>query len=844
MSLPTNKIKKIQLPGDVEGNKTYEVIPGRLQNSGYEAALPTLTADSVLALTSDLPTNYVTTNTSQTVSGAKTFSATDTYISNCGFSKSNNLLSDTCPAAMRGLGSNPFFGLRCGSTNYYLQATSSGLFLGPTSSVATSWASNGDMTVRGTNQPKWNSKTLATTDQLPTVNNATLTITQGGVSKGTFTANASSDVTIALDAGGAGDYNDLDNIPIENISGASAAFNTGDTLINGDKIYFNTSKTTEMADFLTNLNYTLEGGVVEYLVYGTDRFDLFAYNLTSMSLGYVILLNDYYNSSRRSTIIYGTTSGEIPGEMTWNQGWNNLAADGSFTLSLRNTETLTVGEASGWNGTLIGKSSNWVSYENGVYYKTGGIIYRCIDGVLKKVLNEGDVGGVLDGGSMNSYYNLIANGSTSYTMPTSVFNTINNNKDKNYIVRVTGSYSGQTGYFYFRAVGIADTDNDEIQLSPILGDSYAYYLSGSFTASSLTKTLYLASTGIDDLHTHSNKSVLDDISTQTAYTSKGTSTKVPTITTNTSGQVTSISETNISFPVTDIQVNSSSILSSGTANLVTNSAYNSSSNKIATMNDLPSSVTLTATTGSEAIADSSNSINVMTRDTAQTITGFKTFNAPTNIAGTEQQTVKLKTSNGGAIIFGKEGPNSGSMIRLDQTDGTCRLRFRSSATAGAMVWEQPEAGSRLYMDFKDSSSNTYRVSSPTVAGTIAVTGASGQTGSFYATNIYASSDERLKENIKPAELDCGQVIDKLQIKEFNFKADKDKKVVVGAIAQELKVILPEKYQAELVSGSEDTQYSINEGKLLYLAIGALKEERQKTKELEERISRLEKLMEE
>ena len=38
---------------------------------------------------------------------------------------------------------------------------------------------------------------------IPTVNNATLTITQGGTTKGTFTANASSDVTIALDAGGA-----------------------------------------------------------------------------------------------------------------------------------------------------------------------------------------------------------------------------------------------------------------------------------------------------------------------------------------------------------------------------------------------------------------------------------------------------------------------------------------------------------------------------------------------------------------------------------------------------------------------------------------------------------------
>lgn len=37
---------------------------------------------------------------------------------------------------------------------------------------------------------------------IPTVNNATLTITQGGTTKGTFTANASSNVTIDLDSGG------------------------------------------------------------------------------------------------------------------------------------------------------------------------------------------------------------------------------------------------------------------------------------------------------------------------------------------------------------------------------------------------------------------------------------------------------------------------------------------------------------------------------------------------------------------------------------------------------------------------------------------------------------------
>jgi hypothetical protein len=44
----------------------------------------------------------------------------------------------------------------------------------------------------------------------------------------------------------------------------------------------------------------------------------------------------------------------------------------------------------------------------------------------------------------------------------------------------------------------------------------------------------------------------DTLTTQTAYTTKGTSTKVPTITTNNLGQVTAITETDIAFPVTSV----------------------------------------------------------------------------------------------------------------------------------------------------------------------------------------------------------------------------------------------------------------------------------------------------
>lgn len=113
--------------------------------------------------------------------------------------------------------------------------------------------------------------------------------------------------------------------------------------------------------------------------------------------------------------------------------------------------------------------------------------------------------------------------------------------------------------------------------------------------------------------------------------------------------------------------------------------------------------------------------NLVTTDKAQTITGLKTFDAPANISGTEQSTAIFKTSNGGQLIVGKEGANSGTMLRFDQVAGTVRLRFRASATAGAMVWEQPEQGAQLYIDLGKSGADYRRITFPSAAGTLALT---------------------------------------------------------------------------------------------------------------------------
>ena len=123
----------------------------------------------------------------------------------------------------------------------------------------------------------------------------------------------------------------------------------------------------------------------------------------------------------------------------------------------------------------------------------------------------------------------------------------------------------------------------------------------------------------------------------------------------------------------------------------------------------------------EEIATMSDLSNKANLSGGNTFSGLQTINAPTDVSGSEQTTMKVKTSNGGAIIFGKEGANSGTMIRLDQADGTCRLRFRSSATAGAMVWEQPEKGAQLYVDLGAHNNDYRRITFPNGGGTLALT---------------------------------------------------------------------------------------------------------------------------
>ena len=112
-----------------------------------------------------------------------------------------------------------------------------------------------------------------------------------------------------------------------------------------------------------------------------------------------------------------------------------------------------------------------------------------------------------------------------------------------------------------------------------------------------------------------------------------------------------------------------------------------------------------------------------------------------------------------------------------------------------------------------------------------------QSGNLYATYFYGTSDRRLKENIKDLDLNCLNLVNNINLREFSWKADKEHKPTIGAVAQELRQVLPEKYVHEFIGGQEtDDEYlSINDSKLVYLLIGAIQEQQKEIESLKAKI---------
>lgn len=221
----------------------------------------------------------------------------------------------------------------------------------------------------------------------------------------------------------------------------------------------------------------------------------------------------------------------------------------------------------------------------------------------------------------------------------------------------------------------------KVNILPFLADDNTHYTTGAYVGAANTKSNASTTNG------HTYLKVYDDDTKRAEFKISGSG--ATSVTSDANGNITiSSTDTNTHQSIKTLKTDNTTaqspssgeaIAGSGTINLHKVS-------KTGSYNDLLNKPTIPTIP-----------TNYVTTNTSQTITGIKTFNAPTSASG-EQATATFKTANGGQIIFGKEGPNSGSMIALDQVAGTRRLNFIASATPGAIVWSQPESDSALFYD--------------------------------------------------------------------------------------------------------------------------------------------------
>ena len=97
-------------------------------------------------------------------------------------------------------------------------------------------------------------------------------------------------------------------------------------------------------------------------------------------------------------------------------------------------------------------------------------------------------------------------------------------------------------------------------------------------------------------------------------------------------------------------------------------------------------------------------------------------------------------------------------------------------------------------------------------------------------DLVETSDKRLKDNIENVDEDCSEIVKKVNVKTYNLKSDDKKKHHIGFIAQEIKEILPKKFEAVV---NEDSEFmGINYGKMSAILWKALQETLTKVEHLE------------
>ena len=583
----------------------------------------------------------------------------------------------------------------------------------------------------------WNNKSdfsgsytdLTNKPDIPTVNNATLTIKAGGTSKGTFTANSASDVEVDITAADLGLSSALKFIGTAQTTQPSVGKYIKTTI--GSTTYYVPVTTTGTA---TQVSAT-KGDVIvigskEYVcttagTYGTNVFqeigDEGSYALNTVTItgtgvlggggtlagNRTITHNEVLGTAETTAKVFKTkidkyghiseataaTASDVGAEAAFVDGSATIASVTSDIVTLKAGVAQSGGAISNNSGadiTLakVAKTGSYTdltdkptieTYTEGTGIDiTAGVISLDTDvAALKSDLAVGEVDVTFNGTATQTTETLnnVVVGNKTYTISQGTTYTAGDNIDitNNTISVDSGSATsgqllaadGEGGATWVNAPSTGVTSLGGKTGAVTLGSNLAIDNNNVLSATDTTyesKTAASGGTAVSlvttgEKYTWNNKQ--NTLSTQTAYSAKGSATKVPQITTNSLGQVTGITEVPISQP---------------------------------TVNDATLTITQNGTSKGTFTANASSNVTIALTDTTYESKSAASGGTAESLVTTgEKYTWNNKMSNPmtaqGDIIY---GAGSGSPTRLAKGTAGQVLTMNSGATAPE--WVTPASG--------------------------------------------------------------------------------------------------------------------------------------------------------
>ena len=207
--------------------------------------------------------------------------------------------------------------------------------------------------------------------------------------------------------------------------------------------------------------------------------------------------------------------------------------------------------------------------------------------------------------------------------------------------------------------------------------------------------------------------------------------------------------------------------------------------------------------------------------------------------------VNSETTNGRSkgIYIRAGSTNDDFGLQIDDHDASATLlRFTGagrlgintiSANAKLDIREGTNGQEIIYLDHTHATNQTFILfkAESTTRGTISYNSSSTQ------TTYNATSDERVKENIKEVD-NALSMVNKIPVKKFNFKVDKNKNTVIGYIGQELIKEYPQAVTLMEAEGYDDF-HMVDNSKLVPVLMKAVQELSKQVEDQAKRIKELE-----